>query len=382
MTRRTKPSSAVDWLADEAPVTWAGLIVWLAESSILLCSFSVEMFLFPCLLASRRFFTACASSVHPLLHIPSCAFHAAMAKFRQKSRPHQFLLAAPVVWHVVRRSVWFLNWLQSWPWWYVSPALLTLELVFSTIPDIIRTPSRYLYWFKTLSTQPVLLPQIRLWNMSVSTRTIPKIYLWRLYNQQEQLYRALKNSYRWRISAMLIISIVCRVSSRVDLQRLVTARREIFNSAYAFEDQLLVNSFDGSTPRFVPDICRGLVVSVYDGDTLTVAARHNRQGPVYRFSVRLHGIDTPEIRGVSASETAAALAARDMLRSLVLRKPVTLNVKGLDKYGRLLANVIHDEHGDMSNVLLESGYAVHYDGGKRGNWGDASGGRKSSWLRW
>ena len=74
MTRRTKPSSAVDWLADEAPVTWAGLIVWLAESSILLCSFSVEMFLFPCLLASRRFSGMCffcaSITAHTFLRLP------------------------------------------------------------------------------------------------------------------------------------------------------------------------------------------------------------------------------------------------------------------------------------------------------------------------
>ena len=45
-------------------------------------------------------------------------------------------------------------------------------------------------------------------------------------------------------------------------------------------------------------------------------------------------------------------------------KIVTLDNVGLDKYGRLLAEVIIDGE-NLSDLLLDEGLAVSYDGGKR-----------------
>ena len=52
----------------------------------------------------------------------------------------------------------------------------------------------------------------------------------------------------------------------------------------------------------------------------------------------------------------------------VLGEYVTLAVSGTDKYGRLLAAVVHDRIGDMSSLLLRQGHAVAYDGGRRDAW--------------
>ena len=44
----------------------------------------------------------------------------------------------------------------------------------------------------------------------------------------------------------------------------------------------------------------GRVIKVYDGDTITIAARlPYDDSQLYRFSVRLNGIDAPEIKGKS-----------------------------------------------------------------------------------
>ena len=119
----------------------------------------------------------------------------------------------------------------------------------------------------------------------------------------------------------------------------------------------------------VRNVRRGKVTAVYDGDTLTVAVRHDSQGMPYRFSVRLSGIDAPEIRGAaSAGEKRAAIAARDALRTAILGELVTLTVYSFDKYGRLLASVAHDHKGDMSHWMLETGHARPYNGGKREMW--------------
>ena len=89
----------------------------------------------------------------------------------------------------------------------------------------------------------------------------------------------------------------------------------------------------------------------------------------YLFRVRLAGVAAPEIRGAtSADEKRAAIAARDALRAAILGELVTLTVYGLDKYGRLLASVVHDRTGDVSRWLLEAGYVRPYDGWKRGEW--------------
>lgn len=52
------------------------------------------------------------------------------------------------------------------------------------------------------------------------------------------------------------------------------------------------------TIPFVHPVNSGICIKVYDGDTITIAAKLPYKGsPIYRFSVRLNGIDTPEIKG-------------------------------------------------------------------------------------
>jgi endonuclease YncB( thermonuclease family) len=133
-----------------------------------------------------------------------------------------------------------------------------------------------------------------------------------------------------------------------------------------------------NTIPFVPPITRGVVIKVYDGDTITIAARlPYPDSPLYRFAVRLSGIDSPEIRGKSPEEKAAAVVARDALSAQVLGRVVELRNTGCEKYGRLLADVYLPEasssaaaHGPQTSLhinswMLENSYAVPYDGGKK-----------------
>ena len=117
----------------------------------------------------------------------------------------------------------------------------------------------------------------------------------------------------------------------------------------------------------MPPIAGGLVIKVYDGDTITIAARLPIAScPLYRFAVRLRGIDAAEIRGKSEAERKAALAARDALSALVLGKPVRLSELGTEKYGRLLAHVYVDGvDGSLSDWMLAQQLAVPYGGGRK-----------------
>ncbi len=58
------------------------------------------------------------------------------------------------------------------------------------------------------------------------------------------------------------------------------------------------------------------VVSVYDGDTLTVQA-YPWPGMTIRTAVRINGLDTPEIRGLCDAETELATRARDFVAATV-----------------------------------------------------------------
>ena len=119
-----------------------------------------------------------------------------------------------------------------------------------------------------------------------------------------------------------------------------------------------------ATP-FVPPIDEGLVIKCYDGDTITVAAKMPYKGSiVYRFSVRLAGIDCPEMKSKNSSEKECAQLAKDEVTELVLNKIVFLKNVQTEKYGRILADVyIDDLH--LNQHLLDKRLAVVYDGGTK-----------------
>lgn len=131
-------------------------------------------------------------------------------------------------------------------------------------------------------------------------------------------------------------------------------------------DRTYLNSITyADTQTYIPPVYFCKVVKVYDGDTITVATKlYTADSPVYRFSVRLAGIDTPEIHGSTSSEKASAIVVRDLLANLVLNKIVLLKNVHFEKYGRLLADVyLGDLH--VNKHLLDTHCAVPYHGGKK-----------------
>tara|TARA_B100000482_G_scaffold180597_2_gene153192 strand:- start:170 stop:517 length:348 start_codon:yes stop_codon:yes gene_type:complete len=104
------------------------------------------------------------------------------------------------------------------------------------------------------------------------------------------------------------------------------------------------------------------VVSVYDGDTFTVAIVHNRQ--IVRRRCRCIGYDSPEIKGVTDEERKHALAAKHFLDTYLPKKVFILETYGSDKYGRLLVN--YNKRGkSLKDVMIENGHGYEYHGGKK-----------------
>ena len=123
------------------------------------------------------------------------------------------------------------------------------------------------------------------------------------------------------------------------------------------------------TIPFIPPISEGIVVKCYDGDSITVASRlPYDSSPLYRFSVRVLGIDCPEIRTKCKDEKQCAKMAKAHLKQLIMNQKVKLDVHGTDKYGRVLADVEvfkDDQSINIAEEMIKNRYAVAYAGGKK-----------------
>ena len=129
----------------------------------------------------------------------------------------------------------------------------------------------------------------------------------------------------------------------------------------------LISCTNDNTPYFSIEgehICK--CVSVYDGDTITVAIKFIEFNKIYKFRIRLLGIDAPEIKSKNEDEKKKAVLVRDYLRSNVLDKIIKLKCEKFDKYGRLLAWVyLLNSDKSVNDILIEKKYAKPYDGGAR-----------------
>lgn len=125
--------------------------------------------------------------------------------------------------------------------------------------------------------------------------------------------------------------------------------------------------------KFVAPITEGRGIQAYDGDTIRIAQllNINHEVKVYEFSVRINGIDCPEIRTKNTVEKRCSLQAREFAHQFIYDKRVVLTNKGVDKYGRVLADVSVDGV-DLATEMIRRKYAVPYNGKKKNvpdDWG-------------
>lgn len=111
--------------------------------------------------------------------------------------------------------------------------------------------------------------------------------------------------------------------------------------------------------KFIPDFEYGKVIKVYDGDTITLGTI--LQGKPYKFSVRLEGIDAPELKTPNEIEKKAGYLVKSKLEDLILHQMVKININGYDKYGRILGKV-YLNNLCINDWLLENKYCYQYTG--------------------
>lgn len=114
------------------------------------------------------------------------------------------------------------------------------------------------------------------------------------------------------------------------------------------------------------------VTGVVDGDTLSVDASKDFALPI---KIRLRGVDTPEKGSLAkcSIESSKAITATLFTQAVLAdaakkNTPVVFKNIGWDKYGgRVLAEVMVGQKS-LSNMLIDSGLAKPYDGGKKSSW--------------
>lgn len=106
------------------------------------------------------------------------------------------------------------------------------------------------------------------------------------------------------------------------------------------------------------------VISVYDGDTFKINLNCKEEVLCGNISVRVRGVDCPEIKGKTAKEKRLAKKAKTFTENFLSAAPVNLKNCGRDKYFRLLCDVQVNEE-DLAEALLKAGLAYPYDGGTK-----------------
>lgn len=112
----------------------------------------------------------------------------------------------------------------------------------------------------------------------------------------------------------------------------------------------------------------GKVLDVLDGDTVVVRL-HVWIGQEIESSVRIAGIDAPEIKGKCAKERQMAQNAKEELARLFEDQNIKLSNIRLEKYaGRVLAEAANTEGVNVSRHMLDKGLVRPYGGEKRKGW--------------
>lgn len=109
------------------------------------------------------------------------------------------------------------------------------------------------------------------------------------------------------------------------------------------------------------------VISVYDGDTFKANVKiwPNLNSIV---SVRVNGVDTPEMKGKCPYERELAIKSRNAAENFLSQGKITLHNVKTGKYaGRIIADVKFGQIF-LHTYLIDAGLGRPYNGGKRISW--------------
>jgi endonuclease YncB( thermonuclease family) len=118
------------------------------------------------------------------------------------------------------------------------------------------------------------------------------------------------------------------------------------------------------------EIIDGKVISVYDGDTVSIVLDLPLNNKLFKWNCRLARVDTPELRTKNKKEKEFGYEVRNKLREKILNNVLSVKCLEFDKYGRLLVelNTKDDLKENINDWLINNKYAYPYMGGTKKKW--------------
>lgn len=116
---------------------------------------------------------------------------------------------------------------------------------------------------------------------------------------------------------------------------------------------------------------KAIVTKVYDGDTCTVDIDAGFNIWVRDVSIRIHHIDSPEVKSKNELESKAGKKVRDIVSNMILNKEIVIKTKkdAKEKFGRLLG-VITIDNIILNDYLYNNNLVKAYEGAKKSDWTD------------
>jgi micrococcal nuclease len=121
-----------------------------------------------------------------------------------------------------------------------------------------------------------------------------------------------------------------------------------------------------SSTAFAQEVFKFTGLKAYDGDTIKTPIVAIKGLPT--LSIRVFGIDTPEIKGKCEEEKVLAKKARDRL-NVILKDEITVQPMQWDKYGGRFVATIYDKNGkNIAETLISEGLGRPYFGEQKTPW--------------
>jgi endonuclease YncB( thermonuclease family) len=139
-------------------------------------------------------------------------------------------------------------------------------------------------------------------------------------------------------------------------------------------------STDTNTPYVSYENIKQLVkiLRVVDGDTVDAAMYHQETKKIFKYRIRLYGIDTPESKPLKSNpDREQEMAAAKMSKQAMIDKMqennnvVVVKLYKPDKYGRLLGTFYGKNEENINDWMVRQGHAIAYFGKTKKSFSEA-----------
>ena len=139
-------------------------------------------------------------------------------------------------------------------------------------------------------------------------------------------------------------------------------------------------STDTNTPYVSYENIKQLVkiLRVVDGDTVDAAMYHQETKRIFKYRIRMYGIDTPESKPLKSNpDREQEMAAAKMSKQAIIDKMqennnlVVVQLYKPDKYGRLLGTFYGKNGENINDWMVRQGHAIAYFGKTKKSFSEA-----------